>query len=641
MDEADQILVTDLKGLGVEVASLQEIDSNRFVLSIGVVLGNIGKLLGRDDFMDREKLKLTLNFAEVSNKFQVCQTLVSYLKKLGFYYDINFNHFFYPNLHQVRRILGFLFEYISKKEEENALAARGEDGDFGADGEENNFEFLVKRRLKTWIKKPWIMPEFYLDTKNTMLRNRRKIRVFDQRDKDLLSNTKNKKVLGVHEYFEQIKVFSERINFKNESLNNTKIADSAFYKAYESEKKDTNDFLDDGEGELEAKRKEFLKEKEQAFNNLRDLIPRKVRNINEIIRSKQKFIPEEDTNNDGEEFNLFNRNVKFEQDNDFAQKMIQRIRESKKTSEGPEQMDDPISKELEEARKKHDFEVKEIEDEINEINNEYRVMENQESGMQNEEEIQTKKREWKKKKDMLAELENLQVKGISGLDQEIADLESKYADLKKQLEEYQQPLEEEIREGKEELQDMKAEYGFKANQIKEIKKQIKKSLAELKYKKEMLKFMEEEYAKIPKDINRNQYIKRINEVVNNVKLQQEEIQRSLSDLTSINEKTNEDIRVINKLDKEVEDMLFKPAQKEKTSKKIYEEYLSLKDAFSKLITTVQDQNTVKNATRGVNSDIEAFKGKYKNFEDYKKVEEDLQRMQEENAKLEAYISKNA
>ncbi|CAI2361871.1 unnamed protein product [Moneuplotes crassus] len=577
MDEADQILVTDLNGLGIKVDTLQEVKSNTFVYAIGVVLGNIGKLLGQNNFMTEEKLRTTQNFEEVSNKFQVCQVLVSYLKKLGFYYDVNFNHFFYPNIHQIRRILGFLFEYISKKEEEIALAARGEAGEFGADGEENNYEFMTKRRLKKWVKKPWIMPEFYVETKNTFLRNRRKIRVLDERDKELLSNTKNKKVLGVHEFLDQVKVFNERINFKNESLNPVKIADTSFYKAFETEQNDTNDFLDDGENEMEIKRREFYEEKQRAFENLRDLIPRKPRNINEIIRSRQKFAPEEDQ--DIEEYNLFNRNVK--------------------------------------------------------------VMESKEEDMNIDEQIQIKKKAWKKKKDMLSELESLQQKGIAGLDQEIADLEAKFSELQKQLDEYQKPIEEEIRTGNEELQDMKLEYGFKANQIKDIKKQIKKALAELKYKKEMLKFMEEEYSKIPKDINRNQYIKRINEVVNNVKLQQEEIQRSLKDLTSIQEEISDEIRKISKLDKEIEDMLFKPAQKDKIAKKIYEEYLSLKDAFSKLIETVQSQNLAKNATKEVSSNIEAFKGKYKNFEDYKKIEDDLVKMQEENAKLEAYISKNA
>lgn len=222
-----------------------------------------------------------------------------------------------------------------------------------------------------------------------------------------------------------------------------------------------------------------------------------------------------------------------------------------------------------------------------------------------------KKREWKKKKELLAELEALQSKGVKGLDEELKDLEDKYGDLRRQLDDYQKPLEEEIYRKKNKLKDMKLEYSFKHEQIKEIKKNIKKSLAELKYKKEMLKFIEEEYAKIPKDVNRNQYIKRINEVVNNVKSQQDEIKRTLSDITQIQNESYDQLKKISKLDKEVEDILFKPAQKDKVCKSLYESFIHLKDAFKTLIDNVQSQNTVRNATKEVQLKIDSFKGEYK------------------------------
>lgn len=64
---------------------------------------------------------------------------------------------------------------------------------------------------------------------------------------------------------------------------------------------------------------------------------------------------------------------------------------------------------------------------------------------------------------------------------------------------------------------MKIEYGFKHEKIAKIKKDIKKSMKEMEYKQQMLEFMEKENQKIPKDVNRNQYLKRINEVIESVK----------------------------------------------------------------------------------------------------------------------------
>ena len=61
------------------------------------------------------------------------------------------------------------------------------------------------------------------------------------------------------------------------------------------------------------------------------------------------------------------------------------------------------------------------------------------------------------------------------------------------------------------------------------------------------------------------------------------------------------------MDKEVEDMIFKSAQKEKVSKGIYEEYVSLKDSFNLLIMNIQNQNILKSTLAGRDSIANAFK----------------------------------
>jgi len=305
-----------------------------------------------------------------------------------------------------------------------------------------------------------------------------------------------------------------------------------------------------------------------------------------------------------------------------------------------------ISEEVEKTRRQNEMELKEFEDGINHIKGEketlieeYRQIEMQETDDTLENQVNDKKKEWKKKKDLLQELKTVETNGIEKLDEEVKELEGKFDGLHQQLEEYQKPLEEEIYTKKNKLKDMKLEYGFKHDQIKEIKKNIKKSLAELKYKKEMLKFMEEEYSKIPKDINRNQYIKRINEVVGNVKLQQEEIQRTLKDLDRVEEDSKAQVEKISRIDGEVKEMLVKSAKKDKVSKGIYQEMMRLKECFNKLVENAQGQNNMKNATREVQMNVESFKGK--NLHDLKKIQDDLENIQKENAKFEIYISNNA
>ena len=55
-------------------------------------------------------------------------------------------------------------------------------------------------------------------------------------------------------------------------------------------------------------------------------------------------------------------------------------------------------------------------------------------------------------------------------------------------------------------------------------------MQELEHKKKMLAFMETEYEKTPKDLNRNMYLKRINEIIGNLKGQKLEITKLLEEI---------------------------------------------------------------------------------------------------------------
>ncbi len=73
------------------------------------------------------------------------------IQTLGYYHDLSFNAFLYPNPKDTRKLLGFLFEFIFKSED---------DSDAKAQAPSNEFEVLVKRRMQKWQSKPWILPDF-------------------------------------------------------------------------------------------------------------------------------------------------------------------------------------------------------------------------------------------------------------------------------------------------------------------------------------------------------------------------------------------------------------------------------------------------------------------------------------------------
>ena len=107
----------------------------------------------KDNFIDMVFLKKQ-NLKEATNRYKCCQKFVEYLKTLNYFYDLSFNVFMNPNIKDTRKLLGFLFEFIFKSEEnENVQKQRPT----------NEMELIVRQRLNKWKKKPWVMSDFFAD----------------------------------------------------------------------------------------------------------------------------------------------------------------------------------------------------------------------------------------------------------------------------------------------------------------------------------------------------------------------------------------------------------------------------------------------------------------------------------------------
>lgn len=96
-------------------------------------------------------------------------------------------------------------------------------------------------------------------------------------------------------------------------------------------------------------------------------------------------------------------------------------------------------------------------------------------------------------------------------------INSELEGLKEEWESYKKVANDEIFEVKQDIADKRVEYTYKNEKIKELKKEFKSTVGEIEHKKQVLTFMQQEWETMPKDINRNQYLKRINEIIKNVK----------------------------------------------------------------------------------------------------------------------------
>ena len=117
MEEADKLLMVNLKSLGVTVSSLEEFDSHKFIKALVSCFERISNMLSKEEnFIDMRFFK-SQNIEESADRFRVCQKIQSYLKTLDYYNDISFNSFLFPNSKDTRKILGFLFEIIFQDDE--------------------------------------------------------------------------------------------------------------------------------------------------------------------------------------------------------------------------------------------------------------------------------------------------------------------------------------------------------------------------------------------------------------------------------------------------------------------------------------------------------------------------------------------
>lgn len=255
------------------------------------------------------------------------------------------------------------------------------------------------------------------------------------------------------------------------------------------------------------------------------------------------------------------------------------------------------------------------------------------------EQLKSQQKQAKKNREIVTELQKLSGQDLRILQNQVGELKKELDVLQEEWKEYKKPLTDEINEQKQDITDKKVEYQYKMDKIKDIKKEIKDTIQDLEHKKELLVYLQNQWEKLPQDVNRNQYLKRINEIIANLKAQKVEIKNILGEITDIQKDTDALIEQIKKLDVEVEDYIFNEAKKDKIAKEIYKEITQLKDDFDKLTTNIQEQNKLKSTIREIETKSEDFRIKYKNGVEIQKLVEDLNGIKGENAALQADLQK--
>jgi chromosome segregation ATPase len=158
--------------------------------------------------------------------------------------------------------------------------------------------------------------------------------------------------------------------------------------------------------------------------------------------------------------------------------------------------------------------------------------------------------------EQLQKLSNSEIKE-EDLTTEVETLEKKYEEMNAGWEEYSSQMKSKIEDLKINIETKKKEYSYKYDKIGSLKKEIDEISTKIVVKQEMANFLNEEYQKIPIDINRNKFINMISDLTNSIAQEKKNILTYLNDLKNAEDNIITINETIKKVDDELEDRLFK------------------------------------------------------------------------------------
>jgi len=101
------------------------------------------------------------------------------------------------------------------------------------------------------------------------------------------------------------------------------------------------------------------------------------------------------------------------------------------------------------------------------------------------------------------------------LQAQVGTIKTELDELKDEWNEYKKPIADELQNEKQGIADKRVEYQYKIEKIKELKKEVKQAIEDLQHKKDMIVHLNAQWEKMPKDVDRNEYLTRIYGIIQN------------------------------------------------------------------------------------------------------------------------------
>ncbi|XP_012557176.2 coiled-coil domain-containing protein 22 homolog isoform X1 [Hydra vulgaris] len=632
MEEVDSIIIHTLKQIGCDIPS--EIVSIR-ELSVELVIQASVKCLQAIN----SQCNISSVFPEnMSARFRIGTSIATACQELGYHGELGYQTFLYANEQEFRKVILFLIEKLPKDTAETVSEPIGRS---------TLLNHSIAAELKRQLSVPWL-PSYC--RKNNLVNVGDAYWFFQGNSSFHPLHTEKlsypfglTKLLskGQKACFSNMKfVTSQTKDFRNNFA--SLIDDNT--KMFEKEKECENEWhqIDmsakiSKDEHLQKKKERLLKKIKQSFCTQLNVTANKNTNKNaDILKEVLDTLPgaEKKSIIKGSRFTHAEK-LHFTKEEKNLVELTQRKQELK----------DEVSEE--EKQQKQASELQMLQNELNRLVLKFQddQLEIRQMTAQNnqildntailEEESKIQETEYRIKKNTIDLLPDAKT-NISKLEQLVENSSQRLINLNEQWEKHRVRLLENYRNLKTKQKTRASEMETKINKIQVLREKIKLISQETRDKEELLKHFISEYERLPKDVNRSVYTKRILEIVANIKKQKLQISNVLIDTRSLQKDINFLSGNLDRTFTVTDELVFKNATKDEFSKKSYKLLAAIHENFANLIKTVEETGTVLREIRDLEEQIDKFNDN-EIEENLQKLRNDLSQMKKENDEMIAKL----
>lgn len=183
------------------------------------------------------------------------------------------------------------------------------------------------------------------------------------------------------------------------------------------------------------------------------------------------------------------------------------------------------------------------------------------------------------------------------------------------------------------------------DEIAAVRNEITRLGADLVDREGRVKQLQREVEALPKDVDRAGYVRRIYDIVKNVKKQQSEISKILGDIRAVQKQISSTSEAVSRSFAVTEELIFREAAKEEAtkgktkddfSKESYGLLIRLKEAFQNLVLAVEQTGQLRSEAQALQRRIAEMSSRTSSY-NFDQVAADLHQLRMENENLQKVV----